>query len=78
VEQARNNVRAAVDVVVELLGVDPYNFAALIRLGGILAKAGRTADAAKAYQRVLHFDPGQVEALAGLQRLMMSLVRAAG
>ena len=46
-----------------LIRRDVYHFAALIGLGEILIDLAREADAHKAFERVLRFDPNHSEAL---------------
>jgi predicted TPR repeat methyltransferase len=55
--------------LVDLLTLDPYNLDALIKLGEVLEQASRWAEATRAYQRVLHFDPKHEAALNGLDRV---------
>jgi cytochrome c-type biogenesis protein CcmH/NrfG len=55
--------REAVDLLVDLLQADPYNFEALIALGETLLTMGRAADARVAFTRVLRFDPTHVGAI---------------
>ena len=50
------------DLLVELLRRDPYNFDALIALGETLMEMGRKADAAVAFGRVKRFDPSHAGA----------------
>jgi tetratricopeptide (TPR) repeat protein len=73
-EASRGNGQVAVNALVDLLTVDPYHLAALVRLGDMLCLFGRQREAAVAYRRVLRFDPGYVEALRGLERLSPSEV----
>ena len=54
---------------VDLLTVDPYHLDGLVLLGEVLEQSGRGADAARAYERVLRFDPGRSPALTGLRRV---------
>jgi tetratricopeptide (TPR) repeat protein len=68
-EQGRGQLRAALHVLVDLLTLDPYNLEGLIKLGEVLERAGRWPEAARAYQRVLHFDPGHGLAMDGLDRV---------
>jgi tetratricopeptide (TPR) repeat protein len=74
-EQGRGNLPAALSVLVDLLTVDPYHLDALIRLGEVLEQARRPKEAAKAYERVLHFDPGHNAALMASQRLVPGTTR---
>ena len=53
----------AVILLVDLLQRDPYSFDGLIALGEVLLELGRKADAAKAFRRVLAFDPSHVGAM---------------
>lgn len=68
-EMARGDGQAAINTLVDLLTIDPYHLAALVRLGDLLCIVERQREAAVAYRRVLHFDPGYAEALEGLERL---------
>lgn len=68
-EMARGDAQAAINTLVDLLTVDPFHLAALVRLGDLLCLAERQGEAAVAYRRVLRFDPGYAEALEGLERL---------
>jgi tetratricopeptide (TPR) repeat protein len=55
--------RSALPRIVALIRRDVYHFAALIGLGEILIDLAREADAQKAFERVLRFDPNHSEAL---------------
>jgi tetratricopeptide (TPR) repeat protein len=55
--------REAVLLLVELLERDSYNFDALIVLGETMLEQGRKTDAARAFRRVLAFDPDHVAAI---------------
>ncbi len=68
-ELARGNGQAAVNTLVDLLMVDAYHLPALVRLGDALCMFGQQREAARAYRRVLRFDPGYIDALLGLERL---------
>lgn len=69
-ETKRGHLRDAVHVLVDLLTVDPYHLDGLVRLGTLLTRLGRVTEAGVAFRRVLHFDPGHQQALAGLEALM--------
>ena len=68
----RGRIRDAVHVLVDLLIVDPYHLDSLVRLGNLLTALGRISEAAIAFRRVLHFDPGHHGALQGLESLTPS------
>jgi tetratricopeptide (TPR) repeat protein len=53
----------AVNILVELLQREAYNFDAIIALGETLIEMRRMADAAMAFKRVLAFDPDNVGAM---------------
>ncbi|HXN75650.1 MAG TPA: tetratricopeptide repeat protein, partial [Gemmatimonadaceae bacterium] len=55
--------RSALPRIVALVRRDVYHFAALIGLGEILIDLAREADAQKAFERVLRFDPNHSEAM---------------
>jgi tetratricopeptide (TPR) repeat protein len=55
--------RSALPRIVALVRRDVYHFAALIGLGEILIDLAREADARKAFERVLRFDPNHSEAM---------------
>jgi cellulose synthase operon protein C len=67
--EQRQDLRRAMNVMVELLTVDPYRLDALVRLGDLLARAGRPVEARFAFQRVLRFDPHDEGAHAGVRRI---------
>jgi predicted Zn-dependent protease len=62
--------RSALPRIVALVRRDVYHFAGLIALGEILIDLAREADAIKAFERVLRFDPNHAEALR-YRRLML-------
>jgi tetratricopeptide (TPR) repeat protein len=62
--------RSALPRIVALIRRDVYHFAGLIGLGEILIDLAREADAQKAFERVLRFDPNHSEALR-YHRLLM-------
>jgi tetratricopeptide (TPR) repeat protein len=77
VECGRQRYREAIATLVDLLTVDPYHLAGLVRLGAVLEAAGMQGKARVAYRRVLDFDPGNPEAGAALERLLGVAVDAA-
>jgi tetratricopeptide (TPR) repeat protein len=68
-EASQGRLQVAINVLADLLTVDPYHLLALVRLGDLLWRAGMQGQAGVAYRRVLHFDPGHADALRGLERL---------
>lgn len=58
----KNESRAALNLLVRLLHTDIYNFGALILLGETLLDMGREADAKRAFERVIRFDPNHTAA----------------
>lgn len=54
----------SLDLLIDVLHRDAYNFEALIALGDTLAAVGRPADALHAFDRVARFDPTHVVALS--------------
>jgi cellulose synthase operon protein C len=77
-EAGRDRLHAAVNVLVDLLSVDSYLVAAIVRLGDLLLAAGSEADAVIAYGRAVRLDPAHEAALAALERLEPAAVKAAG
>jgi predicted TPR repeat methyltransferase len=63
--------------MIDLLAVDPYHLDGLFKLGDLLGEAGRAEQAAVAYRRVLHFDPGHAQAKQALQKLQPVALHAA-
>jgi cellulose synthase operon protein C len=61
--------QAALRAVVDLLGIDPTDAEALVRLGIWLAELGRMAQARAALRRALRFDPGNLRARSALDRV---------
>jgi cellulose synthase operon protein C len=66
--EQRQDLKGAMNVLVELLSADPYRLDALVRLGDLLMRAGRAREARFAFQRVLRFDPHDEMARAGVCR----------
>jgi len=67
-ERERRRFDEAIGVLVDLLSLDPYHLEALALLGWVLLEAGRPADAATAFRRILRFDPDHADAREGLAR----------
>lgn len=65
----KNESRAALNVLVRLLHTDIYHFEALILLGETLLDMGRDADARRAFERVIRFDPNHAVAQRHLESL---------
>lgn len=63
----RNEPRAALNILVRMLHTDIYHFNALILLGETLLDMGRDADARRAFERVMRFDPGHRGAIEHLE-----------
>jgi predicted TPR repeat methyltransferase len=69
-------LKNAIAIVVDMLTVDPYHLDGLVKLGELLGEAGRPDQAALAYKRVLHFDPGHQAAVDALQRVQPGFAHA--
>jgi tetratricopeptide (TPR) repeat protein len=67
--EQRGDAGGAMEVLVDLLMLDPYQLEALVRLASLLEADGRRQAALFAYERVLRFDPGSAAAQAGAARL---------
>ena len=65
----KNESRAALNVLVRLLHTDIYHFEALILLGETLLDTGHDADARRAFERVIRFDPNHAAAQRRLESL---------
>jgi thioredoxin-like negative regulator of GroEL len=65
----RNEPRAALHLLVNILRRDIYNFDALILLGETLLDLGREQDGRAAFERVVRFDPAHRGARKRLDRL---------
>lgn len=65
----RNESRAALNLLVRLLHTDIYHFEALILLGETLLDTARDADARRAFERVIRFDPNHAAAQRHLESL---------
>jgi cellulose synthase operon protein C len=65
----KNEPRAALNLLVRILHTDIYNFGALILLGETLVDLGRDADARRAFERVIRFDPNHADAMRHLDAL---------
>ncbi|HEY0672031.1 MAG TPA: tetratricopeptide repeat protein [Longimicrobiales bacterium] len=68
-ERRQGNLRAAIDVMIDLLTVDPYHLDALVGLGALLVENGREDQAQLAFERVLRFDPRHDVAARALAQL---------
>lgn len=66
-ERANGRIKEALNIIVDMLSVDPYHLDGLVKLGELLVGAGKKDQAALAYKRVLHFDPGHNAAINGLE-----------
>jgi tetratricopeptide (TPR) repeat protein len=75
-ERRNGNLRAAIDVLIDLLSVDPYHLDALVGLGALLAEYGREEQAQLAFERVLRFDPRHNVAARALAQLRQQAVAA--
>ena len=59
----RDTPRAAVDLLVDILSVDPSDLEALAMLGRALIKDDRLEEAIQVFQRLVAYDDASVEAI---------------
>ena len=58
---AKSDVEAAVDEINGILGLDPYNVAALNLLGDVLRDSRRYDEAGEHYRKILEIEPGDTD-----------------